>query len=215
LHKAMTDAGRVGIGKVALRDREHLALIRPVKDELVMELLAFPDEVRPLDRPAIPEKVKIAESELKMARMLIDSMSTEFTPEKYQDEYRNAVHDVIEDRLAGGEGHPKPAAPVKSEVGDLMEVLRRSVAARKGTTPEEVEEPEAEKPQPKAKASGPAPEEEAEAEAEVELPVDEVPTKVRRRKVAAKEVEPKSRRAPAGRVRTPPRTPRERTAAKR
>jgi DNA end-binding protein Ku len=203
LHKAMTDAGRVGIGKVALRDREHLALIRPVKDELVMELLAFPDEVRGLDRPAIPEKVKIAESELKMARLLIDSMSGEFTPEKYQDEYRNAVHDLIEDKLAGGEGHPTPAAPVKSEVGDLMEALRRSVAVRKGTSPEEVEEPKAEASEPKAKDE--APEAEAESpQAEVVIPVDEVPSRVRRRKPAA-----------AARTRAPAQTPRERTASNR
>lgn len=210
LHRAMTDAGRVGIGKVALRDREHLALIRPVKDELVMELLAFPDEVRQLDRPAIPEKVKIEERELEMARLLIDSMSSEFTPEKYQDEYRNAVHELIEDKLAGGDAHPKPAAAVKSEVGDLMEALRRSVAARKGTTPEEVA-PEKEDDKPKAEE--PAAEEEA-PKAEIVLPVDEVPAKVRRRKPAAKDEEAKPRRAPAGRTRTPGRTPRERASSK-
>jgi DNA end-binding protein Ku len=128
LHRAMSDSGRVGIGKVALREREHLALIRPCRHGLVMETIAFPDEVRSIEDAVPPMEVKIDERELQMAHLLINSMATSFAPEKYRDEYREALTRLIEEKVEGGTVAAKSApAPTTSSVSDLMETLRRSV----------------------------------------------------------------------------------------
>jgi DNA end-binding protein Ku len=130
LHRAMKEAGRVGIGKVALREREHLALIRPVEYALVMETISFPDEVRTLHEAVTPLEVKIDDRELQMAHMLIQSMTSSFQPEKYHDEYREALTRLIEEKVEGGTITAKAApAPAGDAVSDLMEMLRRSVEA--------------------------------------------------------------------------------------
>jgi DNA end-binding protein Ku len=130
LHRAMQDSGRVGIGKVALREREHLALIRPCRHGLVMETIAFPDEVRSIEDAVAPIDVKIDERELQMAHLLISSMTGQFTPEKYRDEYREGLTRLIEEKVEGGTVAAKAApAPASSSVSDLMEMLRRSVEA--------------------------------------------------------------------------------------
>jgi DNA end-binding protein Ku len=130
LRRAMADAGRVGIGKVALREREHLALIRPHQHALVMEIMAFPDEVRQVEDAVPPVEVSLEERELAMAGMLIESMTSEFDPGKYRDEYREKLTRMIEEKIAGGtvttQAAPPPTSPA---VTDLMEMLRRSVEA--------------------------------------------------------------------------------------
>jgi DNA end-binding protein Ku len=136
LHKAMSESGRVGIGKVALREREHLALIRPMEHALVMEILAFPDEVRSVHDAVVPVDAQIDERELQMAHMLINSMAGTFEPEKYHDDYREAVTHLIEEKVEGGVVTTKAApAPTTGAVSDLMEMLRRSVEAMGGEAP--------------------------------------------------------------------------------
>ncbi len=130
LHRAMETTGRVGVGKVALREREHLAVIRPLQHALVMEIMAFPDEVRRLEDAVAPVDVKVDERELKMAEMLIGSLSSEFQPEKYRDEYRDQLTRLIEQKVEGGViATPAAPAPSSDSVSDLMEILRRSVQA--------------------------------------------------------------------------------------
>ncbi len=133
LHRAMSDANRVGIGKVALREREHLALIRPHKHGLVMEILAFPDEVRAIEDAVPPMDVKIDERELQMANMLVQSMTSEFDPSKYRDEYREQLTRMIEEKVEGGTVTlPAAPGPATGAVSDLMEMLRRSLEATQG-----------------------------------------------------------------------------------
>lgn len=137
LHRAMTDANRVGIGKVALREREHLALIRPHQHGLVMEILAFPDEVRSISDAVPPLDVKIDDRELQMAHMLIETMTTSFDPSKYHDQYREQLTHMIEEKVEGGTvTTPSAPAPTTGAVSDLMEMLRRSLEATQAARPE-------------------------------------------------------------------------------
>src|ERR687894_1020966 len=99
LLSAMEAAGKVAIARVVLRSKEQLVAIRPAEDLLMMETMIFHDEVVPhdsLDDLPAAKELKASERELKMARQLIDSLSGDFEPEKYKDEYREKVLELIE-----------------------------------------------------------------------------------------------------------------------
>ena len=105
LRESLRSANKVGIAKVVIRSREHLAALKPNGDALVLELMHFADEMVEQSDFEFPElKEKVAPAELKMAKMLIDSMTAEtFEPEKFTDEYREGVMKMIEARVAGEE----------------------------------------------------------------------------------------------------------------
>jgi DNA end-binding protein Ku len=132
---AMRDAGKVAIARVVLRSKEQLVAIRPAPgDVLMMETMVFHDEVVPPDAiEDLPEDVaaKTTDRELKMARQLIDSLSSGFEPERYHDEYREKVLDLIERKAQGEEIAVQPEAPKPERVPDLMAALEASLAAVK------------------------------------------------------------------------------------
>jgi DNA end-binding protein Ku len=133
---AMQEAGKVAIARVVLRSKEHLVAIRPRDDVLTMETMLFADEVvSPDDLDDMPEDGKAGKTtkrELDMAKQLIDSLSGEFEPGKYRDEYRDRVLDLIE-RKAQGEEIVIEAPPEEpKEVPDLMAALEASIASAKG-----------------------------------------------------------------------------------
>ena len=141
LKKALEATDRVAIAKVALRNKEHLCLVRSYDDGLMMETLYYPDEIRSTVELKIPGAADVSDAELQMAVMLIDQFSGEFEPHAYQDEYRAALQQVIEAKL--GSGAPISAAPdaPAGKVLDLMEALRASLeAARSAPEPPEVPE---------------------------------------------------------------------------
>ncbi len=143
LQEALAAANRVGIGKVVLRDKEHLAAVRPYRDALVMGVLYYPDEIRSLaDLPEYPIEVKVHPNERKMALQLVEGMTIEFRPEEYRDEYREALLRVIQAKVAGAP-QPQPAPPREEKVVDLMEALRRSLEIAKR---ERVRKPQAPAP---------------------------------------------------------------------
>ena len=109
LRKALEATDRVAIAKVALRQKEHLCLIRPYVDGLIMETMYYPDEIRGTAELDLPGDVELSEAEMQMAVMLIDQLTGEFQPAEYQDEYRGALQQVIEAKL--GSGAPISAAP--------------------------------------------------------------------------------------------------------
>jgi len=142
LRKALEATDRVAIAKVALRQKEHLCLIRPYVDGLIMETMYYPDEIRGTAELDLPGDVELSEAEMQMAVMLIDQLTGEFQPAEYQDEYRGALQQVIEAKL--GSGAPISAAPEapQGKVRDLMEALRASIeAARAPDAEAESEEP--------------------------------------------------------------------------
>lgn len=133
---AMKESGKVAIARVVLRSKEQLVAIRPAPgDVLMMETMIFADEViSPEDIDDLPaaKELKASERELKMAQQLIDSLSAEFEPEKYHDEYREKVLELIERKASGEEIAVQPEAPKPKEVPDLMAALEASLAAVKG-----------------------------------------------------------------------------------
>jgi DNA end-binding protein Ku len=131
---AMKEAGKVAIARVVIRSKEHLVAIRPRDGVLTMETMLFSDEVVPPDSlDEIPEdgSRKTRKKELQMAQQLIDSLSGDFKPEKYRDEYRERVLEMIE-RKAGGEEIVVEAAPEEpKKAPDLMAALEASIQASK------------------------------------------------------------------------------------
>jgi DNA end-binding protein Ku len=154
LLNAMEASGKVAIARVVLRSKEQLVAIRPAGELLMMETMIFADEVVPhedLDDLPDAKDLKVSDREVKMAQQLIDSLSSEFEPEKYRDEYRDKVLDLIERKAQGEEivAQPEPAAPAK--VPDLMAALEASLAAVKSG---DEDEPAPKKKAPAKKSSG-------------------------------------------------------------
>jgi len=127
LHKALSGTGKIGIAKVVIANREYLAAVKPDGLFLVLELMHFASEVlkpEELNRP----KTDLNDKELKMANALIESMSSDWQPEKYRDEYRDAVMEIIETKAKNKQLPPAPAAaPRSTNVVDLVKVLQESI----------------------------------------------------------------------------------------
>lgn len=139
LMRALKKKGLTAVAKIAIRNKEQLCALRPRNGTLILETLFYPDEVRVQAESELPE-VKVTERELDMAFALIDLLSEPFAPEKYQDEYRQALMQVIEAKLQGQEIVEAPAAPV-AKITDLVTALKASVeAAKKRKREEEAEE---------------------------------------------------------------------------
>jgi DNA end-binding protein Ku len=133
LADAMREANKVAVARVVIRTKEQLVAIRPVGDVLAMATMNFADEVVDPDSfdEAPGEDVDTTKRELEMARQLIDSLTAQFEPNKYHDEYREAVLDLIERKSEGEEIVLQPAAEEPERVPDLMAALEASLAAAK------------------------------------------------------------------------------------
>ncbi|MGA9227591.1 MAG: Ku protein [Mesobacillus sp.] len=151
LRKALEESQKVGIAKIMIRAKEQLAVIRVYDNTLVMETIHFPDEVRKtVDVPNVPEENKVTEKELQTAIMLIDQLTTEFDPDKYHDDYRTALLELIEAKRTGKElVTPTEKEPV-SNVTDLMAALQASIDRTKPEKKEPVKKKKA-AAKPKAK----------------------------------------------------------------
>ena len=130
LRDALKDSGKVGIAKVVIKTRQHLAGVKPEDGALVLELMHFADELADTGKLHVPKKTEVGKREMNMAKSLIDSMSAKWNPEKYKDDYREALMEVIEEKVeAGGkeiEEKPKKA-PKPTKVIDLVSVLQKSL----------------------------------------------------------------------------------------
>ena len=135
LRDSLKESNKVGIAKVVIKTRQYLAGVKPEDGALVLELMHFADELADTEKLHVPKKVEVGQREMNMAKALIDSMSAKWNPEKYHDEYREALMEVIEEKVeAGGkeiETKPKKA-PKPTKVIDLVEVLQQSLAEAKG-----------------------------------------------------------------------------------
>jgi DNA end-binding protein Ku len=135
LLKAMEETGRVAIARVVIRSKENLVAIRPRDGVLVMETMLFSDEVVPPDSldevSGDGKSEKTTKREVDMARQLIDSLSSDFEPEKYRDEYRDRVLEMIERKAEGEEIKIETPAEEPEAVPDLMAALEASIASSK------------------------------------------------------------------------------------
>ncbi len=132
LRNAMKETGRVAVAKVTIRQREHLALIRLIGDVIGLETMFFPEEVRSADELGIKnleEKIQIRDAEMDMAVKLVENLTAEFDPTKYNNEYREELLKLIRAKIEGEDIEEAKPIPEKTQVLDLMEKLRASVEA--------------------------------------------------------------------------------------
>ena len=132
LRETLAKTKKVGIAKVVIKTRQYLAGVKPLKHVLVLELMHFAEELSDSEKLNLPKKsAEPGKREMDMARALVESMSSKWTPQKYKDDYRDALMEVIEEKVeAGGEdieAKPKRKKP-SSKVIDLVAVLQESLA---------------------------------------------------------------------------------------
>ena len=164
LRDAMEQSGKVAIAKVALRQRESLAVLRVREGVLVLETLLWPDEVRETEFSFLDDDIEVRPQELRMAGSLIDSMTVDFEPDEYHDDYREALQEVVNAKIEGREIlQPESGAEVASQPSSLADALRASLAAAKGgklsiaaADDDDGGEEEAEQPARRTAKSGPA-----------------------------------------------------------
>jgi DNA end-binding protein Ku len=134
LREALSDDGRVGIAKVSFRDKEHLATIRVSDKVLVLETMYWPDEIREAAFDELDKEVKLRPQEVQMAKSLVENLTDEWNPEEFRDEYREALLEIVEKKVAGEEIEVIEA-PEPTKVLDLMEALKESVEKTKKKAP--------------------------------------------------------------------------------
>jgi DNA end-binding protein Ku len=133
LRAALQDSGKIGIAKVVIRTREHLAGVKAQGDAIILEIMHFGDELIDADSLKFPPVAQAKPREVAMAKKLIDGMTTKWDPGKYEDEYKTQLMAMIEEKLK----HPdkkqaSPKAPKKpSNIIDLMSVLEESLSHTK------------------------------------------------------------------------------------
>jgi DNA end-binding protein Ku len=133
LRDALENAGQVAITKIAIRQRESLAVLRIRDGVLVLHTMRWPDEIRRPDFAFLDEDISVRPQELKMAEALIGSMTGEFDPGQFTDDYREAMTALLEAKQSGGEVQQVPEVPDSgAAVVDLMSALRRSVERARG-----------------------------------------------------------------------------------
>ncbi len=124
LVRALEETVKVGIAKVVIRNKQHLAALRPWNGVLVLETMYYADEVRQPEQA--DGKVRLQKPEVEMAKSLVENLSESFDPEKYDDTYRKELLDLLRAK-AKGKALPEPEPEEEGEVVDLMSALRESV----------------------------------------------------------------------------------------
>jgi DNA end-binding protein Ku len=149
LRDSLAESHRIAIAKVVIRERQHLAAIKPQNKGLILELMHFPEELLNTSEFKTPAVKSIRKNEMQMAKQLIESMSSEWDPSQYSDEYHHALEKMIEKKIeSGGKAAPPPAKKKRpTNVVDLMSVLQQSLR-------EKTRESESGKPAKRARSKG-------------------------------------------------------------
>jgi DNA end-binding protein Ku len=130
LSAALRDSGKMGVGKVVLRDREDVVMIAPKGDGIVLYKMRYPKEIRKIEDVPLVESHKANKDELKLAKSLIDSMTTNLSAMKLENKYNDAVREMVQAKIAGQE---IVAIEVEEpEVVDIMTALKQSIEQAKG-----------------------------------------------------------------------------------
>ncbi|MGF1647589.1 MAG: Ku protein [Kineosporiaceae bacterium] len=151
LRQALVDTERMAVVTYALRNKESLAVLRVRGDVILLQQMLWPDEVRvpQFENVGDAARAELRPQEVTMAASLVESLAADFEPDRYTDHYREAVEQLIEAKLSGGDARDVPAAPAEpgggAEVVDLLTALQNSVerarADRSGEQAESAEEP--------------------------------------------------------------------------
>ena len=136
LRDALKSTEKIAIAKVVIKTRQHLAAVKPQGDGLMLELMHFPDEIVAADEFKTPAEKSVAKPEMQMALKLIESMTDKWNPDAYHDDYKEALEEMIEDKLAHGDAKPAHTAKKTkpTNVIDLVAVLQESLAQAGGKT---------------------------------------------------------------------------------
>ena len=135
LREALAESKKVGIAKVVIKTRQYLAGVKAMKHALVLELMHFAEELADAEKLNVPKQLEPGKREMDMAKALVDSMSAKWDPEKYKDDYKDALMEVIEEKVeSGGKeiADKAPKAPTPTKVIDLVAVLQQSLAQSQG-----------------------------------------------------------------------------------
>jgi DNA end-binding protein Ku len=134
LTKTMEDLGYAAIAKLSMYQREHVVVVRPRENGLTLHTMYYPSEIRQVADYGKNNGAKPKEQEVKLAQQLVESLITDFQPEKYSDLYAAQLKEMIEAKRAGREVAATPE-PHRAPVIDLMEALKKSLAQREGASP--------------------------------------------------------------------------------
>lgn len=137
LREVLADTGKIGVAKVVIRQRQHLAAVKAKGDLLVLELMHFASELVPAENVKVPEAKGVDKRAVQMARTLVDQMTSKWEPEQYVDDYAQKMHELIDRKIeAGGKALPeaKKQATKASNVVDLVELLEESLKSSGGKT---------------------------------------------------------------------------------
>ena len=126
---ALEETGRVAIAKVVIRNKQHLAALRPWEGVLLLETMYFADEIRKPE--SVDGKAELRKPEIEMARSLVENLSDTFDPEKYDDTYRKELLALLKEKAETGKTSAQREEPEEGEVVDLMTALRESVERTK------------------------------------------------------------------------------------
>lgn len=129
--EALKKSNKVGVAEFVLRNREHLCILKPEGNMLMLNQMRYESEIRPTDSLEIPKAKNSNEKELKMAAALIDSMSEKFDPEEYKDDYINGLKKIIEAKKHHRKVKGPSKAPKATKTTDLMKQLQESLDTMK------------------------------------------------------------------------------------
>ncbi len=135
LREALANGNKVGIAKVVIKTRQYLAGVKATKHALVLELMHFAEELSDAEKLNVPKQLEPGKREMDMAKALVESMSAKWDPQKYHDDYREALMEVIEEKVESGgkEIDDKPKkGPTPTKVIDLVAVLQQSLQQAHG-----------------------------------------------------------------------------------
>jgi DNA end-binding protein Ku len=135
LREAMKESGKIAVSRIVIKNKGHLAAVYPLEDALVLNIIRFHDEIYPAEELQLPHEAKITDKELALAKSLIDGMTTEWNPEDFKDEYREAVMKHIESKAKKGgavdQEEKIEVAATSSKIVDITDLLKRSIEAKK------------------------------------------------------------------------------------
>ena len=128
LREAMQTTNKIGLARLTLHSKRHLAAVRVYKNGLLLETIFYPDEIRSIGQvPGIDANVGVNDREMETAKQLIDQLTTDFEPKKYTDDYRESLEDFIQAKIAGQEVEKPKKAQEKRNVVDLLSALEASI----------------------------------------------------------------------------------------
>lgn len=127
LIRALKKTNKVGVAEFVLRNREHLCVIKPEGNVLILNQLRYKSEIKPTEKLNLPSNIKLSDREIEMAEKLIDSMEENFNPEEFKDDYINGLKKIIDAKINKKPIRKAKSAPKATDVSDVLEQLQKSL----------------------------------------------------------------------------------------